>query len=182
MDWLGTLKSLAPTVASALMGPLGVVAVGAIGGLLGVPEATQDKIAKVIQSGQLTPEQISGLKALELEYQNDERERGFKYAELEFKDIANARKRDTAFLQAGMRNYRADVMFLMAVVVILALVWIIWKDPGINEYVKGIFTLVLGRFLGYLDAIYNFEYSSTRSSKAKDSTIESLAGGAKGLP
>lgn len=174
MTWLKTLQQLAPTVASAFLGPLGGIAVSAIGNILGVSDATQDKIAQAIQTGQLTPEQLGKIKELELEYLENEKERGFKYAELEFADMADARKRDTAFLQAGTRNYRADFMFLLAVLIIAALVWIIWKDPDINEYVKGIFTLVLGRFLGYLDAIYNFEYSSTRSSKSKDSTIERL--------
>lgn len=78
-------------------------------------------------------------------------------------------------LAAGRRNYRSDIMFLLAVVVILLLVFIIWRDPAINEYVKGIFTLVLGRFLGYLDNIYSFEYGTNRSSKTKDATIENLS-------
>ncbi len=90
-------------------------------------------------------------------------------------DVADARSRDKAFIAAGMRNYRSDLMFLLAVCVILLLVFIIWRDPGINEYVKGIFTLVLGRFLGYLDNIYNFEYGTTRSNKTKDATIENLS-------
>lgn len=89
-------------------------------------------------------------------------------------DRADARKRDTKFIETGTRNVRADFMFLLAVLVTCALVWIVWKDQGINEYVKGIFTLVLGRFLGYLDNIYNFEFGSTRSSKTKDATIENL--------
>jgi hypothetical protein len=89
-------------------------------------------------------------------------------------DRADARKRDTKFIETGKRNVRADLMFLLAVIVTCGLVWVVWKDPGINEYVKGIFTLVLGRFLGYLDNIYNFEFGSTRSSKTKDSTIENL--------
>jgi hypothetical protein len=90
-------------------------------------------------------------------------------------DRSDARKRDAVFIQGGTRNYRADVMFLLAVMVTCGLVWLIWKDPAINEYVKGIFTLVLGRFLGYLDNIYNFEFGSTRASKAKDVTIENLS-------
>lgn len=89
-------------------------------------------------------------------------------------DRADARKRDAVFISSGTRNYRADVMFLLAVVMIAGLVWLVWKDPSINEYMKGIFTLVLGRFLGYLDNIYNFEFGSTRASKAKDVTIENL--------
>ena len=89
-------------------------------------------------------------------------------------DRQDARKRDTKFLEMGKRNYRADFMFFLAVVMIGGLVWIVWKDQAVNEYVKGIFTLVLGRFLGYLDNIYNFEFGSTRSNKAKDATIENL--------
>jgi len=89
-------------------------------------------------------------------------------------DRADARKRDAVFISSGTRNYRADFMFVLAVAMIAGLVWLVWKDPSINEYMKGIFTLVLGRFLGYLDNIYNFEFGSTRASKAKDATIENL--------
>ena len=92
MDWLGTLKTLAPTVATALGGPLAGAAVEAIGSIIGVPEATQDKIADAFTQGRLTADQIAQIKALELQYQNDERERGFKYAELEFKDRDSARQ------------------------------------------------------------------------------------------
>ena len=88
-------------------------------------------------------------------------------------------RRRSEFIRRGVHNYRADLMFLLAVVIIAALVWIVWKDPGINEYVKGIFTLVLGRFLGYLDNIYNFEFGTTRGSKDKDATIKQLSGGDK---
>lgn len=89
-------------------------------------------------------------------------------------DVQDARKRDSEFVKAGRRNHRADIMFLLAVAVICGLVWIVWKDAAINEYVKGIFTLVLGRFLGYLDNIYNFEFGSTRGSQSKDATINQL--------
>ena len=85
------LKNIAPTIASALLGPLGGVAASAIGNILGVSDATTATISKVMQDGKLTPEQLSQLKALELQYRNDEKERGFKYAELEFKDVADAR-------------------------------------------------------------------------------------------
>jgi hypothetical protein len=174
MDWTSTLKTLAPTVATALLGPLAGAAVTAIGSIFGVPNATAESITKIFKDGQVTPEQLSEIRKLEMQYQNDEKERGFKYADLEFKDVASARQRDTAFTENGRRNHRADVMFIMAVVIISAMVWVIWKDQSINEYVKGIFTLVLGRFMGYLDNIYNFEFGSTRTSKAKDATIENL--------
>lgn len=95
----------------------------------------------------------------------------------EVKDRDSARDRDAQFIKRGARNHRADLMFVLAVAMISILVWIVWKDPNINEYVKGIFTLVLGRFLGYLDNIYNFEFGTTRGSQNKDETIKQLSGG-----
>ncbi len=91
----------------------------------------------------------------------------------EVADKGSARQRD---VQKATRNLRADLMFLLAVGITAALVWIVWKDQSINEYVKGIFTLVLGRFLGYLDNIYNFEFGTTRGSQNKDETIKNLTG------
>lgn len=176
MNWLDVVSKLAPTVASALGGPLAGAAVTAIGELLGLSEPTQDKIKSVIENGQLTGQQISDLRQLEMKYKNDEADRGFKYAELEFKDRASARDRDAEIVKAGKRNTRADVMFILAVAVICGLVYLIWKDPNINEYMKGIVTLVLGRFLGYLDNIYSFEFGTTRSSQDKNATISAMAG------
>lgn len=90
-------------------------------------------------------------------------------------DVQDARKRDTLLAQAGSKNWRPDIMFGLAVAMIGGLVYVIWRSPDINEYMKGIFTLVLGRFLGYLDNIYNFEFGSTRSNKTKDATISDLS-------
>jgi hypothetical protein len=90
-------------------------------------------------------------------------------------DVQSARDRDTVFVKSGAHNYRADTMFVLAVVVICALVYLVWKDTSITEFVKGIFTLVLGRFLGYLDNIYNFEFGTTRGSQNKDATISKLS-------
>lgn len=97
----------------------------------------------------------------------------------EVKDRGSARERDMEFIKRGVTNNRANVMFFLAVVMVGLLVWIVWKDQSINEYVKGIFTLVLGRFLGYLDNIYSFEFGTTRGSKEKDETIKQLTGGNK---
>lgn len=90
------LRSLAPTLASALLGPLGGIAVSAIGNILGVTDATTTTISKAFQDGKLTPEQLSSIKQLEIQYQNDEKERGFKYSELEFKDTQGAREMQIA--------------------------------------------------------------------------------------
>lgn len=134
----------------------------------------------------LTPEQLTQIKQWELENETElaklrvEDNRleleGFK---TEVADRQSARGRDEVFIKSGKHNYRADVMFVLAAVLVGVLIWIVWKDDSINEYAKGIFTLVLGRFLGYLDNIYNFEFGTTRGSRSKDATIDNLSKGEK---
>lgn len=175
MDWKNVLRTLAPTVATALGTPLAGGIVVALGELFGIAEPTQDKIRSVIESGQLTGEQVSAIKQLELKLKGEEQERGFRFAELEVRDRDAARGRDVELAKTGKRNWRADLMFLLAVAVIVGLVMAIWSAPNLNEYMKGIVTLVLGRFLGYLDNIYNFEFGTTRSSQDKNMTIDRLA-------
>ena len=75
MNWQDILKTVAPTVASALLGPMGGIAVAAIGSAIGINAPTQDKIAKAFTAGQLTPEALEKIKLLELDYQNQEKER-----------------------------------------------------------------------------------------------------------
>ena len=145
MNWLDTLKSLAPTVATAVLGPLGGVAVSAIGELLGVSEATQDKIAEVIKTGQMTPEQITGLKKLELEYQNNEKERGFKYAELEFKDRDSARQANVA---GGTQNKLFWLSMLLLTVTLGCEVLVLFYG-----YPNTVDAIVVGRVLGLMDSV-----------------------------
>lgn len=101
---------------------------------------------------------------------------GFK---VEVADRSSARDRDAVMVKAGVHNWRADLMVLAAAIAVGFLVYMVWVDSNLNEYVKGIVTLVLGRFLGYLDNIYSFEFGTTRGSKDKDETIKQLTGGGK---
>lgn len=98
---------------------------------------------------------------------------------VEVADRDSARGRDEVMIRTGRHNWRADLMVLAAAVAVGFLVYMVWVDSDLNEYVKGIVTLVLGRFLGYLDNIYSFEFGTTRGSKDKDETIKQLTGGTK---
>lgn len=95
-DWKDTIKVLAPTVASALGGPLAGVAVTALSSILGLSDANQETLKAAVTGAAITPDQVAAIKKLELEYQNAERERGFKFAELEFKDRDSARLRESS--------------------------------------------------------------------------------------
>ncbi len=165
MNWLDTLKTLAPTVATAMLGPLGGIAVSALGSLLGVTEATQAKIADAIQTGQLTPEQITKLKQLELEYLNNEKERGFKYAELAFKDRDSARTNNVA---GGTQRPLFWLSLLLLTVTLGCEVMVLFYG-----YPSTVPEIVVGRVLGLMDSVallvlgYWFGSSSGSSQKTE---------------
>lgn len=142
MNWLDTIKTIAPVVASALGGPLAGAAVTAIGGMFGIAEPTQDKIKAAIENGQMTGEQISGIRALELKLKADEAERGFKYSELEFKDRDSARNMN---IQTGAKTPAVLTWIIVAIVLSLegAILF--------NGLPQGVSELVTGRILGTLD-------------------------------
>jgi len=142
-----------------------------------------------LDAGKLTNEQIATLKKYEMEHEErlmelrleedklsiEQYKAETESFKIETEDRDSARDRDKTFINMGKHNYRADLMFILAVVLIVFMVYIVWQDESINEYAKGIFTLVLGRFLGYLDNIYNFEFGTTRGSQNKDETIKHLS-------
>lgn len=142
MDWLATLEKLAPTVATAMGGPLAGAAVSALGNLFGVDAS---KVSTYISSGQLTPEQVSKLRELELSYQNDEKERGFKYTELVYKDRESAR---TSNVAGGVQNKLFYLTLLLLGLTLGSEGWVLFHGypPEIPE-------IIVGRVLGLLDSI-----------------------------
>lgn len=90
------------------------------------------------------------------------------------RDVQDARKRDVQLQSAGHVNWRANLLVALTFAVVFILMTLIWTFADVNDYVKGAASLLLGRFLGYLDSIFNFEFGTTRSSKEKDATILNL--------
>jgi len=160
------LKTLAPTVASALLGPMGGAVVTAIGSIFGMNDATQDKINDAFKSGQLTPEQLSEIKQLELKLQSEEKERGFKYAELEFKDRDSARQ-----MQIATHSPTPEILSWLIIGATLGLEGYVLLE-GIPPQVTDI---VAGRILGTLDMAFStvlaFWLGSSMSSRNKDAAL-----------
>ena len=125
-------------------------------------------------TGKPADQVIDALKAdpnLVLDFRKAVMANEIEYDKIYLADVQSARQRDVA---KGEHNYRADSMYVLAVVLVAALVYITLQSD-LDEYAKGIITLVLGRFLGYLDGVYNFEFGTNRTSKIKDNTIENLS-------
>ena len=161
MDWINTLKTVAPTVAAALAGPMAAEVVSALVGVVGGQGA--EDVRKVIEGGRLTAEQISQLRQLELQFQENERERGFKYAELAFKDRDSAR-------QANVSGGTQRALFWLSVVLL-----VLCLGTEVAVLVRGLpqgtSELVVGRVLGLLDAIamtvLAYWYGTSSSSAIK---------------
>lgn len=90
MDWL---KQIAPTVATALGGPLAGLAVSAIAKAVGVDE---DKVQDLISSNKMTPEQIAQVKIAEIELKKQENELGLNFEALAVDDRKSAREMQAA--------------------------------------------------------------------------------------
>lgn len=168
MNWLDTLKSLAPTVATALGGPLAGAAVTALGGVLGVSEPTQDKIARLFSDGQLTAEHLAEIRKLELQYQSEEKERGFRYAELEFKDRDSARRMavDTKSITPSILTFVIVTLTLVAEAALL-----------FNKVPPGADPVIVGRILGTMDAalmlVLSFWFGTSSGSQQKTALLAS---------
>jgi hypothetical protein len=85
MDWL---KQIAPTIATAMGGPLAGMAVSAISKAIGVDP---DKVGDLISNNKLSAEQIAQVKIAEIELQKQANELGLNFEKLEVEDRKSAR-------------------------------------------------------------------------------------------
>ncbi len=90
MDWL---KQIAPTIATAMGGPLAGMAVSAISKAVGVDP---DKVGDLISNNKLTAEQIAQVKIAEIELQKQAQELGLNFEKLSVEDRKSARDMQAA--------------------------------------------------------------------------------------
>jgi hypothetical protein len=163
MDWLQTIGKIAPTVASAIGGPLAGVAVTALGELFGINEPTQDKIKAAIENGSMTGEQISAIKQLEMNLKAEEAERGFRYAELEFKDRDSARRSNVEGGTTKMLFWLSIVLLVITLGSELVVLFV--------GYPKTLPDIIVGRILGLMDSValmvLAYWYGTTNGSARK---------------
>ena len=85
MEWL---KTIAPTVATALGGPLAGMAVSAVAKAIG---CDPDEVQGVISSGKLTAEQVAAIQLAELELKKQAQSMNLDFAKLIAEDKKSAR-------------------------------------------------------------------------------------------
>jgi hypothetical protein len=164
MNWTDILKTVAPTVASAVLGPLGGIAVTAIGSAIGIDAPTQEKIAKAFTNGQLTPDALERLRTLELDYKNQEAERGFKYSELEFKNQDSARQ-----MQMATHSKMPAVLTTMVTIGFFGILSLLFFHPELkgNEIVM----IMVGQLSAVWAGCVSFYTGTTFGSANKNALL-----------
>lgn len=74
---------------------------------------------------------------------------------------------------------RVNFLIGLAVMVIMVILWLMVKESSLNKDAQLALMMVLGRFLGYIDSIFAYEFNTTRSEKVKDKELVQMA---KALP
>jgi hypothetical protein len=163
-DLLNFLKNVAPTLATAVAGPLGGAAISAIASKLGVGDSVE-AVAKAIAGD---PKAIEKLQELELEM-----------AKLDMANTADARKMNseiqnstTASWLAKNIAYVIDVAIIAGALTMTFVVFIV----GVPEQNKSMAFTALGSLWTLTGTVVNFHRGSSAGSKAK---TEEMMKGAK---
>jgi len=159
MDWL---KSIAPTVASALGGPLAGLAVNAVSSALGIDP---DKVQDTINSGKLTADQIASIQQAELALKQRAQELGLDFEKLAVADRASARQ-----MQISTQSYVPPTLSIMIVLAWAIVQWFLLTHI-IDSSMRELIARVLGTLDGALMLVLSFYFGSSAGSQAKDTMI-----------
>ena len=160
LDWLA---KIAPTVASAMGGPLAGMAVEFVTKKLGIEGGTVESITQTLEEGKLTAEQIMQLKQAEIELKAKEKELGIRFEELAVKDRADAR--------AMQVSTRSMIPGLLAMVVTSGFFGILWMLMSGEAVKSDALMLMLGSLGTAWTSIIAFFFGSSVSSQGKDEMI-----------
>lgn len=175
-DWKGFLGTVAPTLATAYGTPLAGMATKAILTTLGItsvgPQASEEdsQIAIAEKLKDVTPQELLALKTADYQFKKD-----MKSLDVDLEKIALGDRESARQMQINTKSWTPSVLAALALIVVMVLAYYVIVTPNINEYAKGVVLLMLGRFLGYIDSVYSFEFGTTRASKTKDVTIQNLS-------
>lgn len=109
MSLKAVLSTVAPTIATALGGPLAGAGVKFITDkFLGNPNATETDIAQAILSA--SPQDLAKLKELDNQFELEMRNQGIEFAKVEVESRLNAQKREIELAKTGKRDFITPVI------------------------------------------------------------------------
>lgn len=161
VDWKKVVGTVAPTLATALGGPLAGVAVKAIAGqVLGKEDASASEVETAILSA--SPDTLLKLREAENAFETRMAELGIRLAELEQEDRASARAREVAARDSWTPR-------LLAVAIVIA--WFVIQWFLLHNVIDSTMREIIMRTLGTLDmalaAVLAYYFGSSAGSAEK---------------
>ena len=153
----GIIGAVAPTIGTALGGPMGSMAANMVADALGC-DPEPKKIEKAIQAA--TPEQLAELKKIDADFDIKMKELDVDLYALETADIQSAR---------GMfsKDWTARIMGITVVGGFMGYIFLVTLQPP-EQNSEALINLVLGYLGGLASAVISFYFGASNSS-SKDS-------------
>lgn len=181
-DLGNALKTLAPTLATMLGGPLAGTAVTALEGAFGLSAgAGTDGITAALQAGQMTPEIAAAVRAADQKHAETLAQQQIDLAKLNADSAAAMATTDAADRDSARKreeSVKDNVPALLATLVtvgffgiLLGLMGGFLKVAGSNELM-----ILLGALSTAWTGIVAYYFGSSSGSKGKDDTIKAMAG------
>ncbi|MGR3433510.1 MAG: hypothetical protein ACU0CO_01275 [Shimia sp.] len=162
------LREVAPSLATALGGPLAGTAVSVIAGKLGREGATLEELAPSIAAAK--PDDLIALKELELEFAADMERAGIELARVEAGDRESARRRQTQ-----MRDWTPTALGLAIILGFFGVLAFLFR-VGLPAQGGEVLLILVGALSAMTTQVGNYFFGSSTGSKAKDDIISDLRG------
>ena len=146
------IGAVAPTLGTAIGGPMGGMAANMIADVLGVPN-DQKSIETAIQNA--TPEQMLELKKAEQEFEVQMKELDVDVFELEVADKQNARSMFS-------KDWTARIIGLFTIAGFLGYIFLVTLQPP-EQNSEALINLVLGYLGGLASAIISFYFGASHT-------------------
>lgn len=165
----GLIKQVAPTIATALGGPLAGLATKTLSeALLGSPDGSPDEIAAAL--GSATPDQLAKLREIDANFKVTMKKLDIDLAQIDAGDRDSARKREIALKDNTPTVLAGVVCFGFFGTLIGLLLY------GLPPRGQDAVLILLGALSAAFTAIVNYYYGSSSGSKAKEQIIDQMVG------
>ena len=148
------IGAVAPTIGTALGGPMGNMAANMVAEALGC-EPTPKKIEQAVQEA--TPEQLAELKKIDTDFEIKMKELDVDLYALETKDIQDARGKFS-------RDWTTRIMGIATLGGFMGYIFLVTLQPP-EQNSEALINLVLGYLGGLASAVISFYFGASNSNK-----------------
>ena len=159
-DWKGFVGSVAPTLATALGGPMAGMAVKAIADGLGV-QPNVDEVSKALASA--SPDTLLKLKQVDADFATKMKELDINLQELVYKDVDSARTREVN----AHDSRTPQLLALFAVACFVGLVYGVLHGMDVATGMKDTFLILVGAAIAVFKDVYGYYFGSSSGSAEK---------------